>query len=101
MTEHSTEQINLQELCRATFISAEIVIDIVEHGIVEPAGQTPEEWIFSPLMVVTTRKALRLHRDLDINWAGIALAVSLLNELEELRDKNQILERRINRFQES
>lgn len=100
MSNKLTERLNLQELCQATLVSAEIVIEIVDHGIVEPSGRTPEEWTFSPPMVVTTRKALRLHRDLEINWAGIALAVNLLNELEQLRDEKKMLEQRLNRFQE-
>ncbi len=100
MNSKLTEQLDLQELCQATFVSAEIVTEIVDHGIVEPVGLTPNEWAFSPPMVVTTRKALRLHRDLEINWSGIALAVSLLDELELLRDKNKVLERRLNRLQE-
>ena len=92
MNNDLTEQLDLQELCQATSISAEIVIEIVEHGIIEPVGHSPEEWFFSPQMITTTRKAVRLHRDLEINWTGIALAVSLLDELEQLRDKNKALE---------
>jgi chaperone modulatory protein CbpM len=46
-------------------------------------------------MLTVTKKACRLHNDLDIDWAGIALAISLLDELEQLRQENRELHRRL------
>jgi MerR HTH family regulatory protein len=40
-------------------------------------------------MISLTQKAVRLHRDLDIEWSGIALAIGLIEELEQLRDENK------------
>jgi len=62
-----------------------------------PSGDDPSNWYFTATMVCTARKAVRLHTDLDIDWAGIALALSLIEELQELREINQALERRIHR----
>ena len=52
-------------------------------------------------MVVITRKALRLHRDLEIDWSGIAFALSLIDEIEQLREQNDCLSQRLSRFEKS
>jgi chaperone modulatory protein CbpM len=49
-------------------------------------------------MVTVTQKAYRLHNDLGVNWAGIGLAIQLLDEMEQLKSHNQLLQRRLNRF---
>jgi chaperone modulatory protein CbpM len=38
------------------------------------------------------RRALRLQRDLDLNLAGAALALDLLDEVEILRERVRVLE---------
>lgn len=98
MTDITTELLNLEELCRATQLSSEVVIEIVELGIIEPFGKAPRSWQFNAHMVAITRRALRLHHDFETDWPGIALALSLIDELEELRNRNKALEQRLNRF---
>ncbi len=89
---------SFQELCTVTALPSQTIIEIVDHGIIEPEGTDPETWLFNTQMVVVTRKALRLHNDLEIDWSGIALAISLLEELEEIRHENQQLKAQLNRF---
>jgi chaperone modulatory protein CbpM len=43
------------------------------------------EWRFSGAQLRRARIALRLERDLGVNAAGVALALELLEELEQLR----------------
>lgn len=93
------EYLDLAELCQTISLTEEIVIEIVDLGIVEPSGRNPKEWQFDIQMIATTRKALRLHYDLDIDWPGIALAVSLLDELEQLRMEKRALESRLGRYE--
>jgi|SaaInlV_120m_DNA_3_1039746.scaffolds.fasta_scaffold00070_4 chaperone modulatory protein CbpM len=98
IVETNPQEIRLEELCASTHLPTNIIIEIVAHGIVEPSGDTPNNWCFTATMVCTTRRALRLHNDLDIDWPGIALALSLIDEVQELRETNQVLEQRIERF---
>jgi chaperone modulatory protein CbpM len=49
-------------------------------------------------MVVVTKKAQRLHADLDIDWSGIALALHLIEEVERLREDNMRLKRQLDKF---
>ena len=58
---------------------------MVEGGVLELRGVTLAEWRFPGSAVTRAQKALRLARDLRVNWPGAALALDLLDEIERLR----------------
>lgn len=90
--------LSFSEVCLQAGVAENVVVEIIEQGIVEPLGASPGEWLFSPAMLILTKKAVRLHRDLDVNWPGIALAIELLSEVEQLREQNRYLQSRLSRF---
>ena len=98
MAEISHLYLSLSDLCEAADLSSETIIEITEEGILEPVGNSAENWQFSVHNVAVAQRATRLHRDLEIDWPGIALALSLLDELEDLRDQNRRLKLRLQRF---
>ena len=73
------------ELCRVSGASEEQLTMWISEGAFEPRGARPEEWRFSGAALRRVRTANRLARDLDINAAGIALALDLLDEIDALR----------------
>jgi chaperone modulatory protein CbpM len=77
--------LSLEEFIRACASPTELVLELVEEGILKPEGPAPEHWRFSGTHLKHARVALRLQRDLGVNLAGAALALQLLDELEELR----------------
>lgn len=93
-------QCGLEEFCQLTELHVERVVEIVELGIVEPVARAPGDWRFDTRAVVRARRALRLHRDLQIDWSGIALALQLLDDVEHLQRENERLRRRLQRFLE-
>jgi len=100
MANLETHYFSFEELCDVTELTSHIVIEVVEHGIIEPEGNGPDSWTFDTQMITVTKKAYRLHQDLGIDWSGIALAISLLDEVEQLRMENDKLTRRLKRFVE-
>lgn len=78
-------ELRLNEVCEVCGASEELVIELVREGVVEPSGPDPAQWVFSGFAVTRIRTALRLHRDLEINLPGAALALELLDEIERLR----------------
>lgn len=78
-------ELTLAELCRACRLPAERIYELVAEGVVEPMGQDPAIWRFHGVSLRRVRLAVRLQRDLGVNLAGAALALDLLDELEELR----------------
>jgi chaperone modulatory protein CbpM len=82
-------QLSLAELCRACDTETELVLELVEHGVIEPQGDTPEAWVFAGASLRRTRVALRLLRDLELNLPGAALALDLLDQIAMLRRQLQ------------
>lgn len=78
-------RLSLQEVCVICDSRRNTIIELVDEGIVEPAGTDPASWQFTGSNVARIRIVLRLQRDLDINLAGAALAIELLEEIERLR----------------
>lgn len=93
-------QMSIHEFCQCAELPQESLLEIVEHGIVEPSGPSPEQWLFDAAALATARRALRLQRELQVEWAGVALALQLLDEMEQLRAENTRLRRRLSRFEE-
>lgn len=77
----------LEELCVSCAVEADWIAELVEHGVVEPTGQTRSDWRFASISVVRLAKAKRLERDLDLNSPGVALVLDLLDEIERLRSR--------------
>lgn len=92
--------LSLEEFCQSAELPIEYLFEIVEQGIIEPRGPAPENWRFDTRALLVARRAARLRRDLDLEWPGIALALDLLEELEQLRRENRRLRRRLGRFQQ-
>lgn len=85
------DSLTLEQLCHACGVHADWVISLVEESIIEPQGDEIQVWRFSGDSLVRVRSALRLHRDLGVNLAGIALALDLMEELENLRAQLKIM----------
>ena len=56
----------------------------VSEGVLQPSGESPSQWRFSGRSLSRMRVAMRLSRDLEINASGVALALELLDEIEQL-----------------
>ncbi len=78
--------LTLAELCWRCQTPAETIIKLINHGVITPQeGTSSHQWRFHRSTLIRADKALRLKRDLGVNYAGAALALELLDELEDLR----------------
>jgi chaperone modulatory protein CbpM len=91
-------QLDLAEFCEAADLTDVYVIEIVEHGILEPQGGPPREWRFTDYELTLAKRAAKLRRDLELEWEGVALALDLLEEVRELRAENRMLRQRLGRL---
>jgi chaperone modulatory protein CbpM len=81
----------LVELCHACSAPEEHVIAWVFEGVLEPIGETPQEWRFTGPALRRARVALWLTRDLEVNPPGVALALDLLDQIAALQARLQRL----------
>jgi chaperone modulatory protein CbpM len=84
--------LTLTELCQASSATEEHIIAWVFEGVLAPIGDLPHEWQFTGQSLRRTRLALSFVRDLEINPAGVALALDLLDEIAVLRARLQRFE---------
>lgn len=87
--------LTLTEVSHCVRLATETVITIVDYGIVQPRGERPEEWLFEPGMLDTLHRASHLRQDLELDWAAIALALDLIEEVEVLRNDNRRLRQQL------
>lgn len=80
-------ELTLSELCQACSRSSGWVIELVEEGVLEPLGQEKSQWRFPGTSLQRARTAMRLQQDLQVNLAGVALALDLMQEIDALRER--------------
>jgi chaperone modulatory protein CbpM len=80
-----TQTYSLLQVCTICGVQTERVVELVSFGIIEPDGAQPDIWKFSESAVQRAKKALRLHRDLGLDYQGLALTLELLDEIDRLR----------------
>lgn len=85
--------LTLADLCRACAVQAELLVELVEEGVIVPQGDAPESWRFTGVHLRHARVAIRLQRDLGVNPAGAALALQLMDELEAVRARLGVIDR--------
>ena len=80
-------ELSLSDLCHACSTSTEWVVELVNEGVLEPIGHEQAHWRFSGPSLLRARAAMRLQQDLQINLAGVALALDLMEEIEAMRER--------------
>jgi len=87
--------ITLDDLCHHCTVETDEVITLVREGILDPADdavdwQHARRWQFHISSVQRVRTVVRLQRDLGVNLPGAALALELMDRIEELRRHLQL-----------
>ena len=77
--------LTVKELSRIFAVDERHIVEFVQEGVLEVVEIDTTEWHFTGAALRRARLALRLERDLELNLAGVALALELMDELEHLR----------------
>lgn len=86
---------SLAELSHCCGVSTDTIVILVSEGVLSPHGQSQHEWQFAGADLARALSAVRLERDLGLNPAGAALAVEMMDEMQQLRERVRLLERLI------
>src|SRR5258705_288847 len=77
--------LTVKDLSRMCAVDERHIVEFVEEGVLNVVEINTTEWHFTGAALRRARLALRLERDLELNLAGVALALELMEELERLR----------------
>jgi chaperone modulatory protein CbpM len=77
----------ITEICTICRVDHQLVFELVNEGVLTPEGPSPETWRFNAVAIKRVQVTCRLQHDLGVNLPGAALALDLLEELEELRSR--------------
>lgn len=86
------------EFCLHTGVSEEELDEIVGLGVIEPGESQDSAWHFDDRAVTVVHRALRLRQELALDWPGVAVTLTLLDENERLRQENRLLLQRLQRY---
>lgn len=87
-------ELSLEDLCRACGEERRVLVEMVQEGLLEPVDVRLAPWRFQGAALLRARTALRLRRDLGVNFAGIAMILDLLDEIDSLETRLRRLEGR-------
>ena len=91
--------ISFSELCASADIGQLVLLELIDNDIAVPvSGVQPAHWQFHITCVALVKKAVRLNRDLDMDWADLKLVLNLLGEVIELKNENARLKRQLLRL---
>ena len=76
--------LSIKDLSRICNVEERHIVEFVEEGVLSVV-EVRSEWHFTGDALRRARLAVRLERDLELNLAGVALALDLLEELQQLR----------------
>lgn len=88
-------ELSLDELCEACHVTHDFIHELIEYGAIEPQGISIEVWRFNPEHLRRIQTVKRLQQDLEVNLAGAALAIDLMDQIEQLRSQIELLEKHI------
>ena len=80
---------------RTCQLSEELLMDLMEHGLLGELSLSPKEIQFDNDMLARIRAAHRLQHDLELNLQGVILALELLDEMSKMRDELDVLRRHV------
>jgi chaperone modulatory protein CbpM len=86
-------ELSLEELCETCHITPRFICELVEYGTLEPRGVSIEMWRFDTGHLRRIQRVLRLQHDLEINLAGAALAIDLMDQIDQLKAQVALLEK--------
>ena len=90
--------LTLIELSQCSGLTEPELRDLVELGALSPLDPEAHDLSFEPRCIVVARAACRLRNDFELDVPGLAVALSLLERVQELELELQGLRARLPRI---
>lgn len=90
--------LTITEFCLHTGVTEAELTEVVGLGVIQPSDPQADNWLFDDGALLAFNRAQRLQRELALDWPGVAVTLTLLDEIEQLRKENNQLRHRLERF---
>lgn len=87
------EPLTFEEVCEICRIDATVMNELIENEIIHPYGQSRKEWKFALAELPRVKRALRLQRDLEMNFTAVAVLMDVLDQMDEMRAHMEIMKK--------
>lgn len=87
--------ISFVEVCQRYDIAENWLIDLLDQGLFNVSVINRESLLFNQTMLRRIQSARRLQHDLNINLSGVVLVLELLDQLSQVRQELDILQRHV------
>lgn len=87
--------VTLIELAECSGLTAEEVRTLVDYGALVPTDPAAGVLTFAPAWIAAARMACRLRDDFEVDARGLALALALLERIEDLESEVRGLRARL------
>jgi len=87
----------LEHLAEVSGLSIEEIEDLIDTDLIKPVDTGAPTRMFQLRCVVTVRTARRLRDDFELDRQGLALALSLLQRIDELQAEIHAVKARLGR----
>lgn len=77
--------LTFEEICRAIHVDHDLMIQLIEYHIIQPKGSSKNSWAFDHICLKRARLARNFYYDLEVNLAGIALLIDMMERIEALQ----------------
>ncbi len=85
--------LTIKQVADLTGVQEDLIEKFISLGLIDPLGKNQNgEWVFSKDVIPLIYKIMRLHNDLEINFAGIGVVLELLERIEALEKRIKELE---------
>lgn len=92
-----TVTFTITEFCLHTGISEEELNEIVGLGWLNRV-RSRNNLVFDDHAAIVVQRAVRLRHELALDWPGIAVALTLMDDIAHLKQENRLLRQRLSRF---
>ena len=78
------QYVSIAELINLSGASESGILELIDAGVLAPAGAHERSWMFRADCVLQVRRAVRLRDELELDTHALALALALLARIEML-----------------
>ena len=95
-------ELTLDELVELSGLSSQLLVELVNHGALDPVGQQveaqPTQWRFSADCVVAVRTVSRLRGDFDLDANALSVTLMLIERIRSLEAQMKALRCQLPQF---